>query len=74
MLGHWALERGQGGRRVPTEDKGPSVDYSLWVLASTAASLARVGVGWLMGVTFPQPEMQQDTSWPTPGPSDDSRI
>lgn len=29
MLGQWALEKGRGGHRVPTEDKEPSVGSRL---------------------------------------------
>lgn len=50
VLGQWALERGCGGCRIPTEDKGPSVGSGL--LGSDQLQLAHwqeLGVGWGWG-------------------------
>lgn len=47
VLGQWALERGHGGCRVPTEDKEPSVGSGL--LGSDQLQLPHwqeLGVGW----------------------------
>jgi hypothetical protein len=73
VLGQWALERGHGGRRVPTKDKGPSVGSGLWVLASCSCLLGRGWEwGWSVRVMFPQPESrtlpdQLLVSWKTAG-------
>ena len=50
VLGQWALERGCGGCRIPTEDKEPSVGSSL--LGSDQLQLPHwqeLGVGWGWG-------------------------
>ena len=43
VLGQWALERGRGGCRVPTEDKEPSVGLDSWALTSCS---------WLTGKSW----------------------
>lgn len=66
VLVQWALERSHGGRRVPTEDKEPSVGSSLSALTSCSCLIGKGWGwgwewGWLVGVTFPWPGLQQDS-------------